>query len=88
MSQKSFKQQTVADLTTEVEYITASEATKKAVWMKKFNTELGVVPEIKNLVPLYHDNTGAVAQAKEPKFHHKSKHILRCFHLIREIIER
>ena len=56
--------------------------------MKKFITELGVVPEIKNLVPLYCDNTRAVAQAKEPRSHHKSKHILRRFHLVREIIER
>ena len=56
--------------------------------MKKFITELGVVPEIENPIPLYCDNTGAVAQAKEPRSHHKSKHILRCFHLIREIIER
>ena len=56
--------------------------------MKKFITELGVVPEIENPVPLYCDNTRAVAQAKEPRSHHKSKHILRCFHLVREIIER
>ena len=56
--------------------------------MKKFITEFGVVPEIENPVPLYCDNTGAVAQAKEPRSHHKSKHILRRFHLVREIIER
>ena len=56
--------------------------------MKKFIIELGVVLEIKNPVPLYCDNTGAVAQAKEPRSHYKSKHILRCFHLVREIIER
>ena len=56
--------------------------------MKKFIIELGVVPEIESPVSLYCDNTGAVAQAKEPKSHHKSKHILRCFHLVREIIER
>ena len=88
MSWKNFKQQTIADSTTEAEYIAASEAAKEAVWMKKFITELGVVPEIKNPVPLYCDNTGAIAQAKEPRSHHKSKHILRCFHLVREIIER
>ena len=39
-------------------------------------------------MPLYCDNIGAVAQAKEPRSHHKSKHILRWFHLVREIIER
>ena len=56
--------------------------------MKKFIIELGIVLEIKNPVSLYCDNTGAVAQAKEPRSHHKSKHILRCFNLVREIIER
>ena len=56
--------------------------------MKKFITEMGIVPEIENSVPLYCDNTGAVAQAKEPRSQHKSKHILRRFHLVREIIER
>ena len=32
--------------------------------------------------------TGAIAQAKEPRSHQKSKHILRTFHLIREIVDR
>ena len=49
---------------------------------------MSVVPEIENPILLYCDNTGAVAQAKEPRAHHKSKHILRRFHLVREIVER
>ena len=56
--------------------------------MKKFITELSVVPKIKQPVPFYCDNIGIIAQAKEPRSHHKSKHILRRFHLIREIVER
>ncbi|KAD5803655.1 hypothetical protein E3N88_15015 [Mikania micrantha] len=34
------------------------------------------------------DNSGAIAQAKEPRSHHSTKHILRKFHYIREILER
>ena len=34
------------------------------------------------------DNNGAIAQVKEPRFHQKLKHILRRFHLIREILAR
>ena len=37
---------------------------------------------------VYCDNNGAIAQAKEPRSHQRSKHILRRFHLIREINER
>ncbi|WVZ88719.1 LOW QUALITY PROTEIN: hypothetical protein U9M48_035204 [Paspalum notatum var. saurae] len=37
---------------------------------------------------LYCDNTGTIAQAKESRSHQKSKHILRRYHLIREIIDR
>ena len=88
VSWKSSKQATVADSTTEAEYIAASDAAKEAVWIKKFITELGVVPSIADPLELYCDNNGAIAQAKEPRSHQRSKHILRRFHLIREIIER
>ena len=36
---------------------------------------------------VYCDNNGAIAQAKEPRSHQRSKHILRRFHIIHEIIE-
>ena len=49
VSWKSSKQQTVADSITEVEYIAASEAIKKAVWMKKFIMKLGIIFEIERL---------------------------------------
>ena len=88
VSWKSSKQSTTADSVTEAEYIAASEAAKEAVWMKKFIAELGVVPTIEDPVPLYCDNNGAVAQAKEPRSHQKSKHILRRYHLIQEIVCR
>ncbi|KAK9044498.1 hypothetical protein V6N11_058398 [Hibiscus sabdariffa] len=66
----------------------ASEAAKEAVWIKKFISELGVLPSIADAIELYCDNNGAIAQAKEPRSHQRSKHILRRFHLIREIIDR
>ncbi|MBY3556123.1 Ty1/Copia family ribonuclease HI, partial [Modestobacter lapidis] len=87
-SWKSCKQTITADSTTEAEYVAASEAAKEAVWIRKFISELGVVPAIESPIPLYCDNNGAIAQAKEPRSHQKSKHIERRFHMIREIIER
>ena len=88
VSWKSSKQETTADSTTELEYIAASEATKEAIWIKKFITELGVVPSIVNPILLYCDNNGAITRAKEPRSHQRSKHVLRRYHLIREIIGR
>lgn len=54
--------------------------------MKKFIPKLNVVPTIISPVSLYCDNNGAIAQAKEPRPHQRSKHIDRNFHKIRELI--
>ncbi|XP_031402570.1 secreted RxLR effector protein 161-like [Punica granatum] len=88
VSWKSSKQEATADSTAEAEYIAASDAAKEAVWIRKFVTELGIVHSISSPVELYCDNTGAIAQAKEPRSHQKSKHIERRYHIIREIIGR
>ena len=83
MSWRSSKQDPVADSTIEAEYIATSDAAKEAIWIKNFIFRLGVVPCITNLVDVYCDNNGAIAQAKEPISHQRSKHILSLFHLIR-----
>ncbi|KAK8662670.1 hypothetical protein V6N13_024561 [Hibiscus sabdariffa] len=56
---------------------------KEIVWIKKFISELGVVPSISDAVGLYCDNYGAIAQAKEPRSHHGPKHTFKFFYLIR-----
>ena len=84
VSWKSSKQQMVSGSINEAEYIAASEAIKEAVWMKKFIIYLGVIPKNERPVSLYRDNTGAIIQAKEPRSHYRSKHILRCFHLVKD----
>ena len=88
MSWRSSKQDNVADSTIEAEYIATSDTAKETVWIKNFVFRLGVIPSITNSVDVYCDKNGAIAQAKEPKSHQRSKYILRRFHLIREIIER
>ena len=45
-----------------------------------------MVPSIVDLILLYCDNNGAITQAKEPRFHQRFNHVLRRYHLIREII--
>ena len=46
ISWRSSKQSTIADSSTEAEYIAASDASKEAILMRKFIEELGVVPSI------------------------------------------
>ncbi|KAL0313503.1 UNVERIFIED_CONTAM: Retrovirus-related Pol polyprotein from transposon TNT 1-94 [Sesamum radiatum] len=84
---KSSKKDTTIDSTTEAEYIVASEAVNEAVWMKNYIQELGVVPSIAKPVVIFCDNHG-IAQATEPRSYHHSKHILRRYHLLREIVSR
>ncbi|KAL0427454.1 UNVERIFIED_CONTAM: Retrovirus-related Pol polyprotein from transposon TNT 1-94 [Sesamum latifolium] len=85
---KSFKQATTMNSTMEAEYIAASEAAKKVVWMKNYIQELGVVPSIAKPVVIFCNNNGAIAQAKKSRFHHRSKHILRRYHFFREMVSR
>ena len=61
---KSSKQETTADSTTEAEYIAASDATKEAVWIKKFISGLGVVPSSVDPITLLCDNNGPLQRLK------------------------
>ena len=72
----------------EAEYITACEAAKESVWLKKLYTDLEVVPNMEKPLVLYCDNNGAVANSKEPRSHKRGKHIERKYHLIRDIVHR
>ena len=85
---RSIKQSSIADSTMEAEYIAACEAAKEAVWLKKFFADLEVVPDIDKPLVLYCDNSGAVANSKEPRSHKRGKHIERKYHLIQEIVNR
>ena len=88
ISWQSVKQSSIADSTMEAEYITASEAAKEAVWLKNFLLDLGLVPSAQSAITLYCDNSGAVANAKEPMSHKRGKHIERKYHLICELVSR
>ena len=85
---RSIKQSCITDSTMEAEYMAACEATKEAVWLRKFLRDLEVVPDADRPLALYCDNSGAVAKLKEPRSHKRSKHIERKYHLIREIVHR
>ena len=85
---RSVKQSCIADSTMEAKYVAACEATKKAVWLKKFLSDLSVVRMEQVPITLFYDNSGAVAQSKDPRNHKKGKHIERKYHIIQDIIAR
>ena len=47
--------------------------------MKEFISNLGVIPSALGPMKIFCDNTGAIALAKESRFHKRTKHIKRCF---------
>ena len=77
----------MAGSTCEAEYMAASEAAHEAIWMKEFITDLGVIPNASGPITLFCDNTGAIALAKEPRFHKKTRHIKHRFNSIRENVQ-
>ncbi|GJS50742.1 retrotransposon protein, putative, ty1-copia subclass [Tanacetum coccineum] len=62
---KSTKQSISATSSIDVEYIAAFDASKEAVWIRKFISGLNVVPTIEEPITMYCDNTGAIAIANE-----------------------
>nr|GEU93825.1 retrotransposon protein, putative, Ty1-copia subclass [Tanacetum cinerariifolium]GEV00578.1 retrotransposon protein, putative, Ty1-copia subclass [Tanacetum cinerariifolium] len=62
---KSAKQSSFATSSAEAEYIAAFDASKEAVWVRKFISGLGVVSTIEKPIIMYCDNTGAITIANE-----------------------
>ena len=63
-----------------------SDATQEAVWLKAFMRELGEDLSV-NALKVYEDNQGAIASAKNPEFHKRTKHIDIRYHFVREKVE-
>ena len=85
---RSVKQSCIANSTMEAKYFATYEATKDAVWLKKFISNLGVVRMEQVPIILFWDNSGAVAQSKDPRNHKKEKLIERKYHIIWDTIAR
>ncbi|KAJ8068192.1 hypothetical protein OCU04_003762 [Sclerotinia nivalis] len=84
ISWKSKLQSVVAQSTSEAEFIAINIAAKEAIYIKKLLKELNLYKQDK--FPLYTDNQAALALAKNPIFHERSKHIAIRFYYIRDII--
>ena len=62
-----------------------NHATKEAIWLQGLLRELGRDKD--NPIPIYVDNQGCIALAKNPQHHQKTKHIDIQYHFIREKVE-
>nr|GFC21633.1 hypothetical protein [Tanacetum cinerariifolium] len=62
---KSAKKSIFTTSSAEAEYIAAFDASKEAVWVKKFISGLSEVPTIKEPISIYCDNTRAIAIVDE-----------------------
>ncbi|GAV66772.1 hypothetical protein CFOL_v3_10282 [Cephalotus follicularis] len=81
-SWNSKKQDIVAQSTAEAEYVSAALAANQAIWLRKLLADLGQ----KQLRPtnIHCDNMSAIAIAKNPIQHGKTKHIKIKYYSIKE----
>ena len=85
ISWKSQRQPTVALSSTEAEYMSLAAAVHEVIWLKRMLSSLKIYPNSK--VKIYQDNQGAIALAKNPIFHQRTKHIDIKYHFVREKVE-
>ena len=76
------KQKSIALSTVEAEYMAACQAAKDAVWLRAFLIELGLNATAPTTI--FCDSQGAMALAKNPEHHQRSKHIDLRYHFVRE----
>ncbi|KAM1699905.1 hypothetical protein ACFX2K_031198 [Malus domestica] len=82
----SKKQPIVTLSTCEAEYVAVTSCVCHAIWLRNLLKELSMPQE--EPTEIYVDNKSAIALAKNPVFHDRSKHIDTRYHYIRECIER
>ncbi|KAF7762621.1 hypothetical protein Agabi119p4_9214 [Agaricus bisporus var. burnettii] len=82
VSWASKRQETVALLTVEAEYMALIRATQQAIWLSKFMREVGLDQE--KLINVFADNNGAIANTQNNKNHRRTKHIDVKHHFIKQ----
>jgi len=82
---QSIKQKVVALSSCEAEYIAAASAATQALWLSRLLGEL--LGSKVDVVELKVDSKSALALAKNPVFHGRSKYIKIKYHFIRDCLE-
>ncbi|GJV70187.1 retrotransposon protein, putative, ty1-copia subclass [Tanacetum coccineum] len=84
---KSAKQSIFATSSAEAKYIAAYDASKEAVWVRKFISGLGVVLTIEEPINMYCDNTREITIANESGITKGARHIRAKVYYLCEVIE-
>ena len=85
ISWSSKKQGVVSLSSTEVEYVVQMHAAKEGIWLRIFMKEIWGGEE--KPLTISCDNQGAIALAKDSKFHVRTKHIDLWYHFIHEAVK-
>jgi hypothetical protein len=85
VSWSSRKQSSVAQFTTEAEYVAAASCSSQLLWITYTMSDFG---EEYTHVPLQCDSTSAIRVAKNPVLHSKTKHIEVRHHFPRDNVEK
>ena len=56
------------------------------MWLRKFIGDLGVVPSISDPVVIFCDNESTVVLAQESRSQKRTRHILRKYHYVRQVV--
>ena len=88
ISWNSKKQATVALSSTEAEYVALTQAVKESLWLQGILDDLGARKHLTEMSNISIDNQGAIALAKNPEFHARTKHIDIQYHFVSKHIEK
>jgi transposase InsO family protein len=85
ISWSSKKQSSIALSSAEAEYIAGAHAAKEAIWLRRLLTELRLLDYDPTIIHM--DSQSAMAIAKNPQFHDRTKHIDVRYHFLRSKVE-
>lgn len=87
ISWTSKKQPTVTLSTTEAEHIAVTAASKEAIWLRDFLTEINILKGNFS-IPIMCDNKSVINLSQNPTQHERSKHFAIKQHFLRENVEK
>ena len=86
VSWSSREQGSVTLSTAEVEYVSASDASREAIWLRKLLSDL--FDSSLEPVVIHCDNQSCIKISENPVFHDRSKHMEMKYHYVRDMVQR